>query len=255
VPFTDDGRGLSEVRLARLVKHQIESGIDGFVLGTDVGEFTLMSFSERKQILEWMLREAQGRPLIANASTLSTAASMDLAQHASRHGARAVLLMPPYYGAFTAQEHIEHIRMIAKLGGLQVILLDPYGRLSETVRQATSSIPGVTWATSLEPTLGASAIQHDVPTTYEFGVGGVMCTPLALPLGHADRWTGREISRIWTMILRDLGSVRMMKHAMSMLVNDLGPVRSPYLPLTSPQHEVVKAIVAMTRQDLRQFAA
>src|SRR5690348_16428840 len=85
-PFTDDGATLSEVRIARLVRHFAGQGVAGFVVCTDTGEFTTLSFAERKSMLETTLRESQGAlPVLTNVSTLSTSASLDLTQHAARH--------------------------------------------------------------------------------------------------------------------------------------------------------------------------
>ena len=56
-PFTDDASSVSEVRLARLVKHLGGQGVEGFVINSDVGEFTAMSFGELYRYNgEWKFR-------------------------------------------------------------------------------------------------------------------------------------------------------------------------------------------------------
>ena len=102
-PFTDDGSTVSDVRLSRQVRYLIDRGIAGFVTTSDTGEFLATSFAERKEVLEIVIREAHGRPVLAHVSTMSTSSSLDLAQHAARHGARAAVLMPPYFGQFAAK--------------------------------------------------------------------------------------------------------------------------------------------------------
>ncbi len=153
-PFTDDGATLGEVRIARLVRFYVNRGVGGFAVCTDTGEFTTMSFSERKQFVEWVLRECQdGQPVIVNVSTLSTSSSLDLAQHASRHGARAVTLMPPYYGSLSQQEMVEHIRVVAAYSKLPVLVVDALQVFQEDARMAISHFPNVhfTWNTPDSP--------------------------------------------------------------------------------------------------------
>src|SRR5579871_5649276 len=86
-PFTDDGNTVSEIRLARLVRHLTERGVSGFVCGTETGEFLTTSVSERKQVLEIVMREAHGMPVLAHCSMIGTAQTIDLCQHSARHGA------------------------------------------------------------------------------------------------------------------------------------------------------------------------
>lgn len=143
-PFTDDGATLSEVRIARLVRHFVGQGVPGFVVCSDTGEFTTLSFAERKAMLETTVRESQGAiPVLTNVSTLSTSASLDLTQHAVRHGARAAIIMPPYYGELSEAEMVEHIRCVASYSGFTLIVVDPRGALSVQSRAALTATQGV----------------------------------------------------------------------------------------------------------------
>ena len=143
-PFTDDGATLSEVRLARLLRFYMKQGVEGFMLASETGEFATLSLSERKQLVELTLRDTQGaRPIVVNVSTLSTSSSLDLAQHAARHGARGVVLLPPFFGDLTQQEHVDHIRVIANHSSLPILLADPSGTLQDEARTAISHFPNV----------------------------------------------------------------------------------------------------------------
>lgn len=143
-PFTDDGASIGEVRIARLVRFYAERGAEGFAIATDTGEFTTLTFTERKQVVEWVQRSCQGSlPLVVNASTLATSSSLDIAQHAARHGARAVLLMPPYYGQFSQAEHVEHVRVVSAYSKLPVVVVDAQELLQEDAKTNISHIPNV----------------------------------------------------------------------------------------------------------------
>jgi dihydrodipicolinate synthase/N-acetylneuraminate lyase len=150
-PFTDDGASLSEVRLARLVRLLAAKGCQGVVVASDSGEFGALSFSERKSLLEVAIREGQGNlAVLAHVSTLSTSASLDLAQHAARHGARGAVLMPPYYGTFSEAEIESHLRGVAQYANLPVIVLDPAALLSVAARERLSEMPRLTFAEGVE---------------------------------------------------------------------------------------------------------
>ncbi|MBC8063719.1 MAG: dihydrodipicolinate synthase family protein [Chlorobia bacterium] len=146
-PFTDDGSMLSEVRLARLLRWYLGQGVAGFAVATETGEFGTLTLGERKQLVELVQRETQNAlPMIVNISTLATSACLDLAQHASRHGARLVTVIPPYFGAFTQSEHIEHVRVIANHSSLPIVVVDPQETLSEEATSAISHQPNVSLA-------------------------------------------------------------------------------------------------------------
>src|SRR5438477_12684261 len=100
-PFTDGGETVSEVRLARLVRHLLAQGIAGLACCTETGEFITVNTSERKQVLEIVIREAHGTPVLAHCTRLGTSQTLDLCQHAARHGAKAAVVMPPYFGRYS----------------------------------------------------------------------------------------------------------------------------------------------------------
>lgn len=143
-PFTDDGVALSEVRLSRLIRFYLGQRAEGFAICTDIGEFPTLAPSERKQLLEWVMRESHGAyPITTNVSTLSTSLSLDLAQHAQRHGARAVTVMPPFYGTPTQHECVEHIRVVSAYSKLPLIVVDAFQILEEDARRAITHFPNV----------------------------------------------------------------------------------------------------------------
>ncbi len=143
-PFTDDGATLSEVRLSRLLRHYIQLGFDGFVLASETGEFPTQSLAERKSLVEFVMRHSQNAiPVVVNVTSLSTSFSLDLAQHAARHGARAVILAPPFLGPYSQSEHVQHIQMVGKHSKLPIIVVDPHHALQEEGIAVISHLPNV----------------------------------------------------------------------------------------------------------------
>lgn len=146
-PFTDDGRALSEVRVSRQVRFWIEHGAQAFYIGGETGEFLTVVSSERKAMLEIVHRECQGSlPILVNVSSLSTALSLDLAQHASRHGATAAFITPPYFGRFTPVEILNHLRSVVGLAGLPVIIADLFGACKADYAAEFATMPQVEFA-------------------------------------------------------------------------------------------------------------
>lgn len=103
-PFTDDGTQASEVRFARAMRWHMDRGANGFLVGSEAGEWWSLSLAERKTAVEWAVREARGLPVYVHCTAWTTAASLDLAQSAQRHGANGVIFTVPPYPALSEKE-------------------------------------------------------------------------------------------------------------------------------------------------------
>ncbi len=217
-PFTDDGSTVSDVRLSRQVRHLIENGIAGFITTSDTGEFLATSFAERKTVLEIVVREAQGRPVLAHVSTMSTSSSLDLAQHAGRHGARAAILMPPYYGRYTDDEVARFFETIASYANIAVIAVDPLDRITPELKDKLGTIPMVHLA---EPVPQPN--QH--PTYSDsFRLDAMVTTPAALLMQSGD--LGKIDS-----LLAEYSGKRVCKAGFEVLELEMGSPRSPAMPV------------------------
>ena len=83
---------------ADFVDWQIDQGSHGLVVGGTTGEASALDADERRQLVELCIRQAAGRvPVIAGAITNKTHVAIDMAQHAEKSGADAVLVLAPYY--------------------------------------------------------------------------------------------------------------------------------------------------------------
>lgn len=101
----DDHEAISFETLDRLVEAQIADGVEGFYCCGSSGEGLLLTLEERKQVLERVLKQVNGRvPVISHVGTIRTADAADLAQHAMSAGALAVSMIPPYYYKFSTDE-------------------------------------------------------------------------------------------------------------------------------------------------------
>lgn len=97
-PFTADASAVDEQVLASQVDRLVGAGVHGLVPCGTTGEFTTLSPEEYRRVIELYVTAAAGRvPVVAGIGALSTAGAIDLARHAERVGADAIMLVPPFY--------------------------------------------------------------------------------------------------------------------------------------------------------------
>lgn len=103
-PFDSSG-GLNEAALRRVVRYNINKGVQGFYVGGSTGEALLMSMEERKRALEIVMDEVAGKkPVLAHIGCIYTGDSIELAKHAKEVGVDAISSLPPFYYKFTIKE-------------------------------------------------------------------------------------------------------------------------------------------------------
>jgi 4-hydroxy-tetrahydrodipicolinate synthase len=104
-PFTDDGKTVHKGRLQAHIDRMIEAGVHGLVPGGTTGEFTAMTSEERKNGLELVIKYTAERvPVVAGTGALSTWECVDLATHAAKAGADALMVVPPFYDPVNYQQ-------------------------------------------------------------------------------------------------------------------------------------------------------
>ena len=91
--------------------------------------FLLGGHDEHKRVVEWCIDEAKGRvPVIAGAGSNSTKEAVELAEHADKAGASAVLVVTPYYNKPTQEGMYQHFKAINDAIGIPVIIYNIPGR-------------------------------------------------------------------------------------------------------------------------------
>lgn len=135
--------------LRRLVRFNIEQGIDGLYVGGSTGEAFVQSLAERQQVLEIVAEEGKGKiALIAHVGCVSTAESQQLAVAARRYGYDAVSAVTPFYYPFSFEEHCEHYRaIIDSADGLPMVVynIPALSGVKLSLEQITTlvTLPGV----------------------------------------------------------------------------------------------------------------
>lgn len=242
-PFTDDGASISEIRLARWLRKMGEWGVSGYVVGGDAGEFATLTFSERKHLFDLTLRNAGSSAcVLAHVTALSTAACIDLAQHAAESGAQAAVLMAPYYGRFSDGELRAHFHAVAKHGRIPVIVVDPQSRIVFELHEALSAMPEMRIATPMATGPYADCACFDKTTPDEFMVGEATASPMAA-LGWNPGGPKAEECQAVQRLFRDYGSARVLKGAADWVGVDLGPLRNPLNDLPATAQELLKTVL------------
>lgn len=127
-PFTDAGL-VDEASFASHVDWQIREGSSGLVPVGTTGEFPTLSHGEHKRVVEICIEAAARRvPVMAGAGSNNTREAIELAQHAEKAGADAVLVVTPYYNKPTQKGLIAHFSAIAEAVRLPIYIYNIPGR-------------------------------------------------------------------------------------------------------------------------------
>jgi 4-hydroxy-tetrahydrodipicolinate synthase len=136
-PFRAD-QSLDEETLRRLVRRQVEAGIDFLVPCGTTGESPTLTRSEHLRVVEITLEEAKGHvPVLAGAGGYHTQEVVDLAGELEEMGADGILSVTPYYNKPTPEGLYQHYRTIADAIDLPIIVYSIQGRTGINVEPAT----------------------------------------------------------------------------------------------------------------------
>jgi len=136
-PFRKD-QSLDEETLRKLVRRQIDAGIDFLVPCGTTGESPTLTHAEHLRVVEITLEQAKGKvPVLAGAGGYNTAEVIQLAKELSHMGADGILSVTPYYNKPTQEGLVQHFRAIANAVPLPIVVYSIQGRTGVNVEPAT----------------------------------------------------------------------------------------------------------------------
>lgn len=91
-----------------LIRHLLDNGVDGVVPLGSTGEFTILSYEERRRFLEFYFEEVSGAiKILPGTGCVNRRDTVELSNFALKKGAEAVLIIGEYYYGMS-QEEIFH---------------------------------------------------------------------------------------------------------------------------------------------------
>lgn len=109
--------------LKRLLRFQMDSGIDGFVINGTTAESPTLSDREKKNIFEFVRSETSGQvPLVMGTGNNSTSDTIMATRTAAEMKADAALVVVPYYNKPPQRGLFQHYQKVAECSDLPVIL-------------------------------------------------------------------------------------------------------------------------------------
>jgi len=137
-PFRKDF-SLDEEALRRLVRRQIDAGINFLVPCGTTGESPTLTSAEQRRVVEITIEEAKPRKVsvVAGAGGNNTAHVIEMARAFQALGANGILSVAPYYNKPTQEGLYQHYKAIASAVSLPIILYNIPGRTGVNIEPAT----------------------------------------------------------------------------------------------------------------------
>lgn len=113
-PFDTQNR-VDHGALRQVVDFVIGKGVHAVMVSGSTGEGPLLSVEERKQVLESVVAQTNGRvPVIAHTGCIDTGSTVELSQHARDVGADLVSAIVPFFFNFSDEQLYRHFLTMAE---------------------------------------------------------------------------------------------------------------------------------------------
>jgi 4-hydroxy-tetrahydrodipicolinate synthase len=228
-PFKRD-QSLDEPTLRKLVRRQIDSGINFLVPCGTTGESPTLTRAEHLRVVEIAIEESAGKvPVLAGAGGYNTHEVTELARELESLGADGILSVTPYYNKPTQEGLYQHYQAIANAVQIPIIVYSVQGRTGVNVEPATlgrlAQIGNIVGVKEASGNIGQMAnIFNEVPETFAVLSGDDAVTIPLMALG------GRGIISVVSNEI----PAEMTELAQACLRNDFARARaiqSAFLPL------------------------
>ena len=241
-PFRPD-RSLDEACLRRLVRRQIEAGINFLVPCGTTGESPTLSHEEHLRVVEITIEESRGKvPVLAGAGGYNTAEVIALANELKDLGADGILSVTPYYNKPTQEGLYRHYEAIASEVRLPIVVYSVQGRTGVNVEPATlKRLAGIENIVGVKEASGniaqQAAVCNAVPDTFNVLSGDDAITLPLIALGGrglisvvANEIPGEATELVQSALRGDYASARRIQRQFFSLM-DVNFVESNPIPV------------------------
>jgi 4-hydroxy-tetrahydrodipicolinate synthase len=136
-PFRRD-QSIDEETLRKLVRRQIDAGIDFLVPCGTTGESPTITLEEHLRVVEITIEEARGKvPVLGGAGGYYTREVIELAVELDRLGVDGILSVTPYYNKPTQEGLYPHYQAIASAIRIPIVVYSVQGRTGVNVEPST----------------------------------------------------------------------------------------------------------------------
>jgi len=137
-PFKAD-QSVDYDALIKIVKHQLDGGVDALIVIGTTGESPVIEFDEREKIISLVVKEAKGKvPVIVGTGTNNTKKVIELNNQAEDLKADGLLIVNPYYNKGTQDSLVEHYKFISDRTKLPIILYNVPSRTAMNILPETA---------------------------------------------------------------------------------------------------------------------
>jgi 4-hydroxy-tetrahydrodipicolinate synthase len=137
-PFKAD-KSIDFNALARLLEHQIKSGIDFLVVLGTTAETATLTHDEKRQVREFVVQRVAGRvPLVIGIGGNNTLGVIDEIRSTDLSAFSAILSVVPYYNKPSQEGIYQHYAAIAQASPLPIVLYNVPGRTGVNMTAETT---------------------------------------------------------------------------------------------------------------------
>ena len=137
-PFKVD-KSVDYEALKKIVRQQLNGGVDALVVIGTTGESPVIEFDEREKIISLVVKQVNGKiPVIVGTGSNNTNTVVENNKQAEGLKADGVLIVNPYYNKGTQESLIEHYKFIAKKTKLPIILYNVPSRTGMNILPETA---------------------------------------------------------------------------------------------------------------------
>lgn len=117
------GNAVDTESFIRQIKTLNDKAIQGYVVNGSTSEFIQLSLVEQKELTKLAGKyKSKDKKLIVGACAGNISDAYEICAHAGEVGADAVLVCPPYYFKYTAEEREEYFKNLADISPVPVLL-------------------------------------------------------------------------------------------------------------------------------------
>ena len=280
--YAADG-SIDKKRFAEVLESLIEAGVHGIIIGGSTGEYYSQSAEERR-FLAQAARDIIGQrtALIIGTGATRTEDAVEYAQHAREIKADAILVTSPPYALPDSLENAHHALTVDKAAGLPIMLYNYPGRMGVSmdqlyfsqvsqssnvvaIKESSGDVNNLHLLANHFPDIALSCGWDDMALEFfAWGARSWVCAGSNfIPHEHIGLYEacvkekdfdkGRKIMTALMPLMNFLDQgkfVQSIKYGCELAGFNVGPARSPLLPLNEEQQQQLRDIIATVKRDV-----